>query len=1439
MATDVGTLQSKLTLDFSQFASGMNSAISMVRSFGKQLQKALGSNATQGFSTTNQAINTVQTSITNLQAAVSNFQATMQNTNTTLAQFSNVQANTSRMGQSLNQAARGMSNVNKHAQQTASKLNGVDKSAKKAAQNANKLSNHLNDAQRFAENLKRILGGIVISQAFYKLLGIMQDLVASSVEFMTNMEQSAIAFKYLLGSAENSAGFLEALQDFAVTSPMDMKGAESAARMLMTMGFEAESTIAVLRTLTDAATVAGGEMSDTVYRIALALGQMLQSGTVKMQELRQLVNANIPIFDILQEELGLTSEQIANIGDASVDSGKAVMAILSGLQKRFGGASMEMQQTVTGALSATKDSFYVLFNEVMKGPYESFRQKLVQLSNTMQYLAQVARQYGAGGVFEAIVPERLHGVIRNVIGAFMQLGKAIAFLGRIAGQVFGGMGEIILHILNIILPPITIMLNAVMQFTYGLLKAYPIIKYFFSALVLLAIAKPIGAIFLWFWKVIGLGKIIMTVVGYIGTMIKALATLSLFMLHNPIVLAITGIVVAIGLLTGAFQKAINKIKEFFSLLGAKMTSANKTVNKKMGIGYDPNEILQPTDKGTNESAEKYKGSLEDISSKLKDVGNEANKTKNKLKNAFNQSFDEVYTINPNTSEDLGLSSLENLDLSLPLAELGEFNDTLAELGDFDLGGWADDFMVSWHEMWDKIKSYLKEFGLGALLAGLLTALLTGNPWLALAAALAALFWPAIAEKLGLTEEEGSKVLGAALGLLLGAVIAKLAGKGLLIGALWAGIGALIFAGLWPAIQEYISSGDWRAAVEALDFTLFGAGIGALIGNLIGGPAGAALGAVVGGLLGNGLEGGIDAWAKGGSWQQVIQGMNWMSIGGGIGTLIGTLLGGPLIGALAGLVGATIGSGIQGGIEAWANGESGWKIADAVNWTNIGMGLGTAIGLVLAGPIGAGIGLILGNMIGFIIDSIAEVLGAIDGEWDIAAEAFKLWGQDIANAFLDGLFGDGGLFGWSTEIFKWAGECFAEAGKAWKEQDWGAFGRWILEGILSGILGAITFIFEPISRVFQAIAQAICALFGINSPAKAMEPYGEYILLGILEGIIGAISSIPGYIASAGAALMEAIGAWFTDIGGKVSEWFSGGVTAIQTFVTDTSLSVSTWVTERINDFNNFKSQATSTITTWAEEAKNNVSNWATSTATSVSTWVTNRVTDFSNFKAQAGERISTWVSTTKNNITTWATNTRASISTWANNTKQTISTWASNAGTSISNWWSNVKVKFDAFKGVSFTSWCNSTFSTISSWCSNVWNTIKDKIGNAISKIKEFLGLSSKNANISVSANVGGGRGHADGGVFNREHWARFAEGNKAEAIIPLENASAMQPFVDAVSNGLTASLAPILATANSNNNNSNNLQPLYVGTLIADEKGLKELERKMQIIRVKEERRG
>ena len=63
-----------------------------------------------------------------------------------------------------------------------------------------------------------------------------------------------------------------------------------------------------------------------------------------------------------------------------------------------------------------------------------------------------------------------------------------------------------------------------------------------------------------------------------------------------------------------------------------------------------------------------------------------------------------------------------------------------------------------------------------------------------------------------------------------------------------------------------------------------------------------------------------------------------------------------------------------------------------------------------------------------------------------------------------------------------------------------------------------------------------------------------------------------------------------------------------------------------------------------------------------------------------------------------------------------------------------------------------------------------------------------------------------------------------------------MQPFADAVANGVASVLLPILSSMN----NQEQVPPVYVGTLIADDRGLKELERKLQIIRLSENsRRG
>lgn len=152
----------------------------------------------------------------------------------------------------------------------------------------------------------------------------------------------------------------------------------------------------------------------------------------------------------------------------------------------------------------------------------------------------------------------------------------------------------------------------------------------------------------------------------------------------------------------------------------------------------------------------------------------------------------------------------------------------------------------------------------------------------------------------------------------------------------------------------------------------------------------------------------------------------------------------------------------------------------------------------------------------------------------------------------------------------------------------------------------------------------------------------------------------------------------------------------------------------------------------------------------------------------------------------------------------------------------------------------DSTISSVSASVEGAWESIRDlpsKVNEAIERSNAPAFVPGSPYNMPELPKM---PGHSYGGVFDREHVAKFAEKNKREAIIPLENKPAMQPFVDAVADGITRALAPTLLSVASNSGGGNSLPPMYVGTLIADDRGLKELQRKLDVISISERvRRG
>ena len=214
-------------------------------------------------------------------------------------------------------------------------------------------------------------------------------------------------------------------------------------------------------------------------------------------------------------------------------------------------------------------------------------------------------------------------------------------------------------------------------------------------------------------------------------------------------------------------------------------------------------------------------------------------------------------------------------------------------------------------------------------------------------------------------------------------------------------------------------------------------------------------------------------------------LKWTGLGGAIFNSMAASLSTetiPLI--LFSPVGVHIGSSILESIGSYLRENMGPNIYDALNYGLSGALLGGVIGAIAGGPIGALIGVVAGALIG-------ELVLAFENN----SEKIKKWFGELPNKLINSLFN----FDVSLGLFEYAGEFFEKANTAFEEKDWWEFGKDILLGILSGIGGALSFIVEPITDLFDSIVKAICDVFGIHSPAEEMKPFGENIFSGIVEG----------------------------------------------------------------------------------------------------------------------------------------------------------------------------------------------------------------------------------------------------------------------------------------------------------------------------------------------------
>ncbi|MBD3781702.1 MAG: tape measure protein [Micrococcales bacterium] len=184
---------------------------------------------------------------------------------------------------------------------------------------------------------------------------------ALGVRTAASNEQAQISFTTMLGSAKNAQSFLTQLSSFAAKTPFEFPELQTAAQSLISVGVDAKKVIPIMTSLGNA-TSGMGTGSEGVKRATVALQQMNAAGKISMEDLNQLRDAGIPVYDLLAAATGKSVTQVAALANKGKLGRKELGQLMTALEngkglERFSGMMEKQSTSLTGLWSTLKDTF--------------------------------------------------------------------------------------------------------------------------------------------------------------------------------------------------------------------------------------------------------------------------------------------------------------------------------------------------------------------------------------------------------------------------------------------------------------------------------------------------------------------------------------------------------------------------------------------------------------------------------------------------------------------------------------------------------------------------------------------------------------------------------------------------------------------------------------------------------------------------------------------------------------------------------------------------------------------------------------------------------------------------------------------------------------------------------------------------------------------------
>ena len=243
-------------------------------------------------------------------------------------------------------------------------------------------------------------------------------------------------------SGEKAEELLAWNQELAINSPFTAEGVADALRMAMAYGFTVDEAKRLTEAMIDFAAGSGASEA-AMTAIARALGQISATGKVTGGDMLQLVNAGLPVVEILAEGFNVTTAELMEMRTAGLlPATEAIEYITQYLETNFAGAAERQANTWAGLQGTFEDIKQMGLREFFGGLFDVLQPLAVSLSTWLQDegMAKLSEWGEALGRYVQGLVDKLPEAL-----AYLQELKAAFDTGGMTAVIQVALGEISLQ----------------------------------------------------------------------------------------------------------------------------------------------------------------------------------------------------------------------------------------------------------------------------------------------------------------------------------------------------------------------------------------------------------------------------------------------------------------------------------------------------------------------------------------------------------------------------------------------------------------------------------------------------------------------------------------------------------------------------------------------------------------------------------------------------------------------------------------------------------------------------------------------------------------------------------------------------------------------------------------------------------------------------------